>query len=55
MHFQGADDPLANGWAAGCASGLALALGSDLAGRLRVCAVPACDRVLVDVTRKAAS
>ena len=55
LHFHGADDTLANGWAAGCASGLALALGSDLAGRLRVCAVPACDRVLVDVTRKAAS
>jgi predicted RNA-binding Zn ribbon-like protein len=44
---------LANGWAAGCASGLALALGSDLAGRLGVCAAPACDRVYVEVSRNA--
>ncbi len=53
LHLHGADDTLANGWAAGCASGLALALGSDLAGRLRVCAAPACDRVFVDVARNA--
>jgi predicted RNA-binding Zn ribbon-like protein len=53
LHFHGADDSLANGWAAGCASGLALALGSDLAGRLGVCAAPACDRVFVDVSRNA--
>src|SRR5215475_10548183 len=53
LHFHGADDTLANGWAAGCASGLALALGSDLAGRLGVCAAPACDRVFVDVSRNA--
>jgi predicted RNA-binding Zn ribbon-like protein len=53
LHFHGADDTLANGWAAGCASGLALALGSDLAGRLGVCAAPACDRVYVDVSRNA--
>ena len=34
VHFHGSDDSLATGWAAGCATGLALALGSDLAGRL---------------------
>jgi predicted RNA-binding Zn ribbon-like protein len=51
LHFHGADDSLANGWAAGCASGLALALGSDLAGRLGVCAAPLCDRVFVDASR----
>jgi predicted RNA-binding Zn ribbon-like protein len=53
LHFHGADDTLADGWAAGCAAGLALALGSDLAGRLGVCAAPACDRVYVDVSRNA--
>ena len=51
LHFHGADDTLMNGWAAGCAAGLALALGSDLAGRLGVCAAPACDRVFVDASR----
>lgn len=51
LHFHGADDSLANGWAAGCASGLALALGSELAGRLGVCAAPLCDRVFVDASR----
>ena len=53
LHFHGADDTLADGWAAGCASGLALAIGSDLAGRIRVCAAPAFDRVFVDVARNA--
>ncbi|HWD77484.1 MAG TPA: ABATE domain-containing protein, partial [Kribbella sp.] len=33
LHFHGPDEQLANGWAAGCAAGLALAVGSDLAGR----------------------
>lgn len=51
LHFHGADDTLANGWAAGCAAGLALALGSDLAGRLGVCAAPGCDRVFADASR----
>ena len=53
LRFHGADDTLADGWAAGCASGLALAIGSDLAGRLRVRAAPAFDRVFVDVARNA--
>ncbi|MEP6815170.1 MAG: CGNR zinc finger domain-containing protein [Marmoricola sp.] len=51
LHFHGPDDTLAVGWAAGIASGLALALGSDLAGRLGVCDAPACDRVYVDASR----
>lgn len=51
LHFHGADDSLVNGWSAGCAAGLALAIGSDLAGRLGVCAAPACDRVFVDTSR----
>jgi predicted RNA-binding Zn ribbon-like protein len=53
LHFHGPNDELANGWAAGCAAGLAIALGSDLAGRLGVCAAPQCDRVFVDVSRNA--
>lgn len=51
LHFHGPDDTLANGWAAGCAAGLAMALGSDLAGRLGVCAAPKCDRVFVDASK----
>ncbi|WP_238335233.1 CGNR zinc finger domain-containing protein [Kribbella amoyensis] len=51
LHFHGPDDGLVNGWAAGCAAGLALAVGSDLAGRLGVCAARQCDRVFVDTSR----
>lgn len=51
LHFHGPDEQLANGWAAGCAAGLALAVGSDLAGRLGVCAAPHCDRVFVDTSK----
>jgi len=51
LHFHGAGDSLVVGWAAGCASALALALGSDLAGRLGVCDAPTCDRVYVDESK----
>jgi predicted RNA-binding Zn ribbon-like protein len=51
LHFHGADDGLAVGWSAGMAAGLAAVLGSDLAGRIGVCAAPACDRVYVDNSR----
>ncbi|WP_299444821.1 CGNR zinc finger domain-containing protein [uncultured Phycicoccus sp.] len=51
VHFHGTTDDLATGWAAGCAAGLALAVGSNLAGRLGVCAADRCDRVYVDVTK----
>lgn len=51
LHFHGRDDSLPHGWAAGCASGLALALGSNLAGRLGVCDAPVCDRVYVDTSK----
>ena len=34
LHFHGADESLVTGWAAGCATGLAVVLGSDLYGRL---------------------
>lgn len=51
VHFHGSDDTLAVGWAAGCSAGLALALGSDLAGRLGVCDADRCDRVYVDTSK----
>lgn len=51
VHFHGTTDDLDTGWAAGCASGLALAIGSDLAGRLGVCDAERCDRVYVDVSK----
>ena len=51
LHFHGAQDGLANGWAAGCATGLAIVLGTDDRGRLGVCTAPRCDRVYVDASR----
>lgn len=51
VHFHGASDTYGIGWAAGCATALALAIGSDLAGRLGVCVAPRCDRVFVDASR----
>ncbi len=54
LHFHGSDDSLAVGWAAGCASGLAVVLGSDLAGRLGICGAGGCDRVYVDSSRNGA-
>lgn len=48
LHFHGRTDGLGDGWAAGCATALAMAIGSPLAGRLGVCEAPSCDRVYVD-------
>ncbi|AUG82046.1 hypothetical protein CFP65_7467 [Kitasatospora sp. MMS16-BH015] len=53
VHFHGADDSYAVGWSAGCATGLAMAIGGDYAGRLGLCAAPRCDRVYVDTSRNA--
>jgi predicted RNA-binding Zn ribbon-like protein len=53
VHFHGANDTYGVGWAAGCATALALAIGSELAGRLGVCVAPRCDRVYVDASRNA--
>jgi predicted RNA-binding Zn ribbon-like protein len=53
VHFHGHDDTYAVGWSAGCATALALAIGSPLAGRLGVCAAGHCDRVYVDTSRNA--
>ncbi len=51
VHFHGSEDTYGVGWIAGCATALALAVGSELAGRLGVCAAPHCDRVYVDASR----
>lgn len=53
VHFHGSDDSLSVGWSAGCATALALAIGSNLAGRLGVCTAPHCDRVYIDASRNA--
>lgn len=53
VHFHGPDDTVAVGWSAGCAAGLALAIGSNLGGRLGVCQAEQCDRVYVDGSRNA--
>jgi predicted RNA-binding Zn ribbon-like protein len=54
LHFHSADRTLVNGWAAGCATGLAVVLGGPLHDRLGVCTAPHCDRVYVDVSRNGA-
>ena len=46
LHFHAADRSLPNGWAAGCATGLAVVLGGESYHRLGVCTAPRCDRVL---------
>jgi predicted RNA-binding Zn ribbon-like protein len=52
IHFHSADETSpAKGWAAGCATGLAIVLGGELYDRLGVCTAPRCDRVYVDVSR----
>jgi predicted RNA-binding Zn ribbon-like protein len=51
VHFHGSTDGLDIGWGAGCATGLALAIGTDLAGRLGICAADRCDRVYVDTSK----
>jgi predicted RNA-binding Zn ribbon-like protein len=52
LHFHGADErSQVNGWAAGCATGLAIVLGSEHSDRLGVCTAPHCDRVYVDTSR----
>lgn len=51
LHFHGTTDGLAQGWAAGCATGLAVVLGTEMYDRLGVCTAARCDRVYVDVSR----
>ena len=51
LHFHGSPEALANGWAAGCVTGLAVVLGTDDRGRLGLCTAPHCDRAYVDTSR----
>ncbi|PZS37161.1 MAG: hypothetical protein DLM62_20740 [Pseudonocardiales bacterium] len=51
LHFHPPEAGPVEGWTAGCATGLAHALGSEHAARLGTCAAPACERVFVDVSR----
>ncbi len=51
LHFHGRTDSLVEGWSAGCATGLAVVLGTEMYDRLGVCTAPRCDRVYVDVSR----
>lgn len=51
LHFHSAGRSAADGWAASCATGLAVVLGSELYDRLGVCTAPRCDRVFVDTSR----
>jgi len=53
LHFHGPEDSMATGWAAGCATALAVVLGTDHGGRLGVCTAPRCDRVYIDTSRNA--
>ncbi|MGY0388748.1 CGNR zinc finger domain-containing protein [Nocardioides sp. WG-D5] len=53
LHFHGREPDLVVGWGAGIAAGLALAIGSDLAGRLGVCQADPCNRVFVDTSKNA--
>jgi len=46
-----ATDLAVQGCAAGCATGLAVVLGTDMYKRLGVCTASRCDRVYVDVSR----
>ncbi|GAA2215145.1 hypothetical protein GCM10009850_106120 [Nonomuraea monospora] len=51
LHFHGRGGTMAGDWAASCATGLAIVLGSEFHDRLGVCTAPHCDRVYVDVSR----
>ncbi|WP_067172860.1 CGNR zinc finger domain-containing protein [Microtetraspora niveoalba] len=51
VHFHGRGGTLAGDYAASCATGLAVVLGSELRDRLGVCTAPHCDRVYVDTSR----
>ena len=52
IHFHAAGGhSRVSGWAAGCATGLAVVLGGEHYDRLGVCTAPHCDRVYVDTSR----
>jgi predicted RNA-binding Zn ribbon-like protein len=51
LHFHGVDGTRAGEWGAGCATALAIVVGSEFHERLGVCTAPHCDRVYIDVSR----
>jgi predicted RNA-binding Zn ribbon-like protein len=52
IHFHAAGEhSRVSGWAAGCATGLAIVVGGEHNDRLGVCTAPHCDRVYVDTSR----
>lgn len=51
IHFHSDRDSYVADWAAGCATGLAIVLGSEHHDRLGECTAPGCDRVFVDTSR----
>lgn len=51
LHFPGRTGALVEGWAAGCATGLAVVLGNGVGWRLGICSAPRCDRAYVDTSR----
>jgi predicted RNA-binding Zn ribbon-like protein len=50
LHFHGSGGSTAGDWAASCATGLAIVLGSEFPDRLGVCTASRYDRVYVDVS-----
>lgn len=53
IHFHGPDDSFDKAWAAGLASGLALAIGGGYAHRFGTCQAAPCNRVWVDFSKNA--
>jgi hypothetical protein len=52
IHFHSAGEhSRVSGWAAGCATGLAIVVGGEHHDRLGVCTAPHCDRVYLDTSR----
>ncbi|MHB8294154.1 MAG: CGNR zinc finger domain-containing protein [Acidimicrobiales bacterium] len=53
LHFHGRQADLATGWAAGCATAMAVAVGGGMADRIGICHADGCDRVFFDESRNA--
>lgn len=51
LHFHAADAPVAAGWVAPMATGLAVLVSSPSVERLGLCTAPDCDRAYVDTSR----
>jgi predicted RNA-binding Zn ribbon-like protein len=51
LHYHDEKASFVEGWAAGCAAGLAVVIGSPAYDRVGVCTAQECDRVYVDLSR----